>query len=359
MVTIMIPTKNHSDFEIVIRQLSYYADIGFKHWIFIADSSEEFHLRKTKDAIDKLRNRLNILYKEYPGKNNAECFFELNKLLTTPYVAFCGDDDFLIPQGIEKCMEFLKDNRDYVAAHGTSVLSVINPNDENYGISVGRYLIKEFEEEESSQRLLTYARESTVVMFALHRSEAWKVMFRQAPLIHNIGLSTEVLPCCISVIIGKIKNIKTLYLVRQVHPGRFIHSDIINQISDSYWPDSFIRFKESIIEELCINEALKRQEACDITKEVFRRYLKSLMNENNGHCIPNEAFLERTKSFLKKINYIKKYFLPFWRKIRDVKYKFFANDEISLFALLSKYSIYHTDFMPVYKVLLNSYNMKL
>ena len=116
MLTIMISTKNRSDF--LYRALSYYQKERFSGKIIIADSSTGHHLEQTKLNIELLRNDLNIFHYEFPNLNEPQSTQKLVQMLDTPYGAWVADDDFLIPSGLKDSIAFLELNPDYSSAAG-------------------------------------------------------------------------------------------------------------------------------------------------------------------------------------------------------------------------------------------------
>ena len=44
--------------------------------------------------------------------------FEGASLIQTDYSVLCADDDFIIPSSLNKCINFLKNNKSYSSAHG-------------------------------------------------------------------------------------------------------------------------------------------------------------------------------------------------------------------------------------------------
>ena len=114
MMTLIVPTMNRSDF--LVRQLGYYRDVGFQGCICIGDSSDTVHVERTKRALKAFQGKLNIVYREYPHLNDAECLKQLLDLVVTPYAAFVADDDFLVPAALEQCARFLDNHPDYSAA---------------------------------------------------------------------------------------------------------------------------------------------------------------------------------------------------------------------------------------------------
>lgn len=105
-VTILIPAHNRP--ERLARLISYYRGTGAK--LLIPDSSA----KKYSGDIDGD----NIIYRHYPDTHMLVKVRDVLGLITTPYVAYCADDDFAVPEGLAAAARFLDMNPDYCIAQG-------------------------------------------------------------------------------------------------------------------------------------------------------------------------------------------------------------------------------------------------
>lgn len=328
MLTIMIPTMNRSDF--LIRLLNYYADTGYKHWISIGDSSDPEHVEKTKNAIKNIGGRLKVIYNEFPGLNDAECMQQIVKTVSTPYVVFVADDDFLVPNGLEKCISFLENNQDYNSAHGIANVFTLQSS-APYGkfVSSYNYRLPSIEAETASQRILDHLSNYSVALFCVHRIESWKDMYADITPKH---FAAEMLPCCLSVIHGKVKQLDCFYLVRQNHNIRFKQPDRHEWMSSPDWDTSYNYFIDRLAEELSLQDGITLEKSRNIIENTFKLYLDSW-----------------TKSMIyARIGKVARY-IPFMKYIITY-YKNKCSGNLSLKMLLNPSSPYHSDFMPVYRI---------
>jgi glycosyltransferase domain-containing protein len=107
-LTIIIPTYNRS--KNLIRLIKFYSEINVN--IIVLDASENQEFFVNNDQLNYIHLR---------GSKLHERLLYASKLVTTNYVAICADDDFLFPQGLEKCIEFLEINRDYSCVQGAYI----------------------------------------------------------------------------------------------------------------------------------------------------------------------------------------------------------------------------------------------
>lgn len=345
MLTIIVATKNRSDF--MIRLLDYYADTDYKHWIYIGDSSDSFHFERTQAVIDQLKDKLKVRIYRCPDLNVRESVGKLLETVTTPYVCHIGDDDFLVTAALEDCIEFLESNKGYVGANGRgAVFSLKNSGAKGRFHSLGSYAQKGVEADTAVDRLSLYLKDRFVTLFSVQRLPVWKLMYKDNSSILDRALGDELLPCCLSVIQGKIKHLKGLYLFRQVHDKRNLFPNSFDWIMDSNWLPSYKGFRDSLIQALIEKDGIGQEPAERVIKQVFWRYLKSALSAGYAHHYggAKRSRLIGMKKVLKGIPGISK-------TVNNIKSVVSSSKNLSLPALLNRYSPYHNDFMPVYRAI--------
>lgn len=105
-VTVIIPAHNRP--ERLKRLLDYYAGTGIR--IIVPDSSDNRYTGSIDSSTTVYihRPRLHFLHK----------IKEILPIISTPYVLYCADDDFAVPEAIEEIAGFLDANPDYSVAQG-------------------------------------------------------------------------------------------------------------------------------------------------------------------------------------------------------------------------------------------------
>lgn len=347
MLTILISTMNRSDF--LKRALHYYAKTKYRHWIYIGDSSDAFHSGEAKKTIESLKSVLNVRYFEYPSCRDSECMKMMIDEVTTPYAAYVADDDFLVPAGIDKCMDFLRKNEDYMGANGKAfVFTLKEPGAWGEFVSVGPYGQNELVGDTAVQRLRVFSNVYAyfTALFSILKTEAWKQMYKYSFDIADRSFAGELAPCFIAAIEGNIKHIDTLYLGRQVHKRRYRLPDGFDWITDAKWNDSYQIFFNSLTEGLVRKDGIDEKSARDIVKQVLWRYLSTGLSSKfqsvYGKPLPRAR--KRLKEIVKNIPAA----APLLYKIKELTLP------MSLPALLSRRSPYHQDFMLLYNHITNA-----
>ena len=111
-VTIVIPT--HCRHGYLKRCVDWFSKGGYP--IVVVDS--------TLTPWDVPSELCNVKYIYVPGGFEVylkKFLLALNQV-KTPYVAFCGDDDFILPSGLDQSVDFLKSNDDYSFCQGYSYM---------------------------------------------------------------------------------------------------------------------------------------------------------------------------------------------------------------------------------------------
>ena len=340
MITIIIPTMNRSDF--LIRLLNYYTKVGYAHWICIGDSSEGDHLERTREAIVGLKGRLKVVYRECPGLSEYECTSQLIQAVSTPYLAWVADDDFILPPALDECVRFLGDNRHYSVALGRAVVLSLKTSGPYGDVqSIGPYGLRSIEAETARERLINHLSHYSNPNFGVHRTNEFIAAYHKVVSLSDKSF-TELLPNCMSCLQGNVKRLDNLYLVRQGHDRRYLLPDAYDWITGPNWHTSYQIFSNCLAEELVKQDGITHEEAHAVVKQAFWAYLK------NGLYRKYQQRYEGKRdpgawSYLKKIGKHFPIASNYLRRLRP------HSDGRSLSDLLNPKSPYHNDFMPVYR----------
>ncbi len=346
MITLIVPTMNRSDF--LIRLLRYYRDLGFKGCIAISDSSNADHIERTRKEIEALKGSLDIIYREYHQIGDVRGQQQLIDLVTTPYVAIMPDDDFIVPAALEECRLFLESHPDYSAVHGIGMALSLQASGPYGQVSFVRpYERSVIESESASQRILDHLKNYTTTLFSVHRIESWRVMYRDVHLLNDDKtFSWELLPCCLSVILGKVKELDCLYLMRQEHPQRYILPGKYAWVRNPNWPKLYQVFIDLLAREVAAKDGITGEAAKEIVEQAFGLYMTQLLGRDwrNHSGLPNPGVYNNLRKFISRIPGV----LQVWGALYSSKSK--GREETSLLAeLLNPSSLYHSDFMPIYR----------
>ena len=118
-LTILITLKDRSSYT--YRLMRHFDEIKCPFKILLADGGAD------KNLEDNLRNRVNYpnvnyRYVRYPYDEDFPAYYSKMKNsaveVDTPYVLSIDNDDFICAEGVQKCVDFLNNNPNYVSSRG-------------------------------------------------------------------------------------------------------------------------------------------------------------------------------------------------------------------------------------------------
>jgi glycosyltransferase domain-containing protein len=196
----------HGRHENLDRQLVYYKESGIP--ILVADSSKEKHVF-SQPILD------NLLYEYTPGITYTQKIEHVLQIVNTPYVVLCADDDFIVPEGIDACIEFLEKNKDYSVAQGLIIRyykELVN-NKVRFDTLYENNISNDSDNVET--RLFQLFNPYKSLLYAVHRTDLLKKTFISAGnSIKNLFLN-EYLVSIIPTLFGKTKELDSLYQIRE------------------------------------------------------------------------------------------------------------------------------------------------
>jgi glycosyltransferase domain-containing protein len=345
MVSIIVPTINRPDF--LIRLLRYYAKISSPFPIVIGDSSTPDHVDKLKPIIEELKNSLQLDYVLYPDLNDSQTIRALADRVKTPYVVFVADDDFLIPNSLKKCIDFLDKNADYSAVHGKGIVFALQVTG-CYGpfSGLGNYPQPVVGQQRASERLLAHLSNYRVSLFSVHRTKTWQRMYQNIHLSKDKSF-TELLPSCLSAVFGKIKELDCLYLIRQGHSQRYFLPDVFDWLTGPHWLSSYENFRDVLAKELSIEDSISLHRSQEIVKQAFWAHISHLLSLKFGQKYQTFSLREGYKRKLQQSVIWRDHIFPFLQMGRS---KVYRSNHLELNMLLHRRSPYHADFMPFYEL---------
>lgn len=355
MLQIIIPTRNRNDF--LERLLNYFSKVGCEFEILIADSSSETARVKNENTIAELSKSLRIKYYHFNTEISVEGkVFEALNHVNSKYSVLCADDDFLIPNTLKQCIEFLENYKDYSVAHGKSVMVGFGKS----SIIVNNYPQRNIEDEDAGLRLINHLGSYSTTFYSIQKTETLKHNWDSARKYTSDILFGELLPSCLSIVQGKSKSLDSLYMVRQYHENSTATLNLSKVYADLFsnsekLEEAFSSFQYSLTEEMkkCgySNESEIRENISDafwsfISDQQTQDYIIKGIAEKSG--IGQEIIKEKIKSTIEeKLK---------WKNngIFKKQLKHESALPLDIFSLLSADSQYRKDFLPAFNAMIES-----
>jgi glycosyltransferase domain-containing protein len=214
-LTILITTYNR--YTLLKRLITFYNSFDFEVKIIVLDSSSNTSI--DKDLYSMLNSK-NIIWKKY----DPEIFFankiaDGSQLIKTEFSVLCADDDFIFPYALEEAIDYLKKNKDFSSCLGNQYKHhILNFFGKKFVIfqqsSVNG---SEIIDNDCFDRILKYMSGKSIYypFYAVHRSNDLKKIWKQTSAYVDYWGLSEVLPCAISLTLGKMRVMNIPYTTRE------------------------------------------------------------------------------------------------------------------------------------------------
>lgn len=278
-ITIIIPTYNRPDY--LKRILSYYNDAKGGFEFVVADSSSDENKKKNKETVKSFQN-LSISYLAgYPDDINPWYKFEdALQSVHTKYAVFCGDDDFVTPNGIKQVANFLEENSDFAVAHGNYIGFFAEKNAFAWKVA-GDFKSIEFPEAQKrmSEHLSNY---SISTFYGAHRTDFLKMIFEEIRKFTNDNRFGELLPSILTLIYGKMKKIDILYAAHEINPKStgLVTDTLYDFKKANTFGEKYDNFKNCLADHLVKNSELELDGAKIAVDKAMSAYFEKNYPEN-------------------------------------------------------------------------------
>ena len=272
-LTIIIPTKNRPEF--IKKQLIYYRNQNFKGKILFLDSSSKkiFNNLKKYIVINDYKNTqiFNVMGTSF------DTFKSKAKMIKTKYVLFSGDDDFYIVKSLTKMIRNLKNSSEFIGITGKALQIETGGTNNDKVLSYNFYNINSNMHRHPLNRLKQITKNYSVVLFSILNTKKFLEIVHNVPASHKMHFTfqTEVLPCFLIALSGRIKKVKNLFLFRLVGHRRITHETLGQLKKNNFFNKSYI---------LCINiiyNFLKIKNKNKNTKFKIKNYIESYFTYSN------------------------------------------------------------------------------
>lgn len=206
-ITYLIPT--HERHGYLRRALDYYRSVDAD--ILVADSSAQ-----ALPEAGSLPAR--VAYRHFPGQGYMQKLSQVARMVDTPFVVLCADDDFTVPRAVAACQAFLEANADYASAQGDYLNALMEPGGIHLWPAYPQALEVRVDAALATERLLEMQSPYVPVYYAVHRTQSLRDYARLAEGLENYNL-LEMLFALVAAIHGKHARLPMLFGVREVVPS--------------------------------------------------------------------------------------------------------------------------------------------
>jgi glycosyltransferase domain-containing protein len=356
-VSIVIPTKERPFF--LSKVLAYYARQRYRWPILIGDGSGQAGYDANRRIVEALDGRLDITHERYPDISVHATVVELLELVRTPYTAFSGDDDFLVPEHVDRSAQFLDTHPEYAVAGGVAAwVSVAgDPVGALRVTDASRGPLRTIDNNLPSRRIVAWAYPlRSINTFSVQRTQQMRFGWREAA---RLGLDSpgrvdtplyEVCFNVLSLIQGKQVCLSGLYHVMPRHVYKHPGVSAFDRMAGWNWPKQIGGMVACWAEEIVKREEIEYDKAHAVAKAVFLSWLIPYITRYRDNRLRENGLLREVALSRRPIREVIGA-IPGARRIARALRGIAARDEVSLESFLSPRSPYHADFMPIYRIL--------
>jgi glycosyltransferase domain-containing protein len=226
LLTVVVPTYNRSD--LLFRTLGFLQSGSVRVPIIVADGSDDTHAR-VNSGCSSLSDNISYFHlptgTEEPIKSYFRRVIDVMGRLTTPYVVFCGDDDIAVVDNALRSAQFLEDNKDYVACHGSYLL--FRYVGDAIQIEDIAYEGESIDGDEIGSRLMQLFSRYEAPYYAVFRVSTQRRLLPRC-LDVEMPLWPETYHSTAAVVEGKIKRLDNIHCLRNIgipaHHGHVIRN---------------------------------------------------------------------------------------------------------------------------------------
>ncbi len=323
ILTVLVCLKDRSTFT--ERLFNYLSMIKYPYTVFFADGSlgdehELFFRNKQNREVD-----FHFIYKRYPKDISLEvfykkCYASILKV-NTPYVMLADNDDFVVPEGQEKCIEFLNNNPDYVGCNGRVPGVVLSPfPGEAYGKHI-QYLAyycnvmdKQVLVDQASacKRIQSYIQNFYSIFYSVFRTESLVNTFKNIQEFNfsDLGI-VELFLSYMQLAQGKIHSIQEVTYIRQKGSSytAAMQKDWFHRLFYTNWLSDCKVALRSVSSLIATKEGLNENTVYEELYENLSTRLRNRYIHNDFHILKNaDKLLTKEKIKLIFLNKIFKKF---------------------------------------------------
>jgi glycosyltransferase domain-containing protein len=284
--TVLLTTANRP--EELERLFTFWGKTGLERPVIVLDSSPPEIAARNRETCGRFRFPDPILYHSFP-----ETVYPFEKWhrsmaeVTTPYVIFAAEDDFLIPSSLAQCEEFLDRNGDYAVCQGFYLSfrksgNVVRLFEDSFTTSNDANTPEE--------RLLKQFSHYGHFTYGLRRTSLWNewpksIQDAAEAIPVEAGGVQEMTDAMLCLISGKVKRLPVLQIMRNGQPT-----------PEDSWKKTFVfgpnfsrtilSFKTILSEALSVTGRRSRENNEFLLDECLRIYFSTLFKTSERQDLP-------------------------------------------------------------------------
>ena len=291
-LSIVIFTHNRQHY--LKRVLSYYKPYDIK--IIIVDS--------TKSKADQSMVRAhNIIYLHRPDEVIIKKLKQAVAKVQTEYMAFCADDDFAIPRALSRCVEFLRENTDYVTALGNFAFFKWENNTIRWKAA---YHVRESIDNSSAhERFIETIGKSMhfQLLYSVCRTGVMQKIYEDMPMHSNTVLHEHYVLALLSIY-GKVKHLPIFYGAREEAANAVAYElmKFIQMKDDVKYKSEYQDFIDTLVNAIEKVDRISKEDAADYVMNGMDDLFKK--EKRSSKVVFSGRFFDRIKMLFPRLLYV-------------------------------------------------------
>lgn len=218
--SLLVPTWEGTPF--VRRLLEYLRAERYPGHVVLSDNSSAQH-REFIRTCPQRYPELWLEVQEYePGIGFVDKLVRSLAQIEASYVMLCGQDDFVVPEGVEELLRLIDANPGLACVRGRVARFQLRrlagaERARAAAIDFNKHPMLAYEDAQPVARVLAHMRAYTSTLYSLHRrSQLLDCMRRTDRATRNV-VFWQYLSSCITVALGPVACLDRLFLARQIH----------------------------------------------------------------------------------------------------------------------------------------------
>lgn len=300
-LTVVVPSYNRQDY--ICRLATYYTGTSLN--ILVLDGSDE------EIALDK-KNIFPANFKYiYLNKDFLNRLKLASEMVDTPYVCLLGDDEFLFPETLLNCIDFLSRNEDFVCCSGLYIN--FRYNHSNHKI-VGKktlsddYINHQFAQESLGERLKKhFSNYQATTVYSVIKKSIWKNALQAFTFSTSCTYSPEISFEAVVSSAGKTKILNELYSLRSSENNPISNKKWNRKLRFNQWyvdnnyADEIKEWSKTVSKVISVTTNTPVEKIQQLLAESINSYIQSLNIPTEVKYSYNQIKIRKMVQVIKKI----------------------------------------------------------
>lgn len=268
LLTILTPTYNRSQF--LHRMLRFLRATQFPFRAIIVDSSDPQEQQRNEWLFQQFSEELSLEYVCASSSLIRKCT-PILKELSSPYVAFLADDDFLFWRKLVDFVQYLERNPSCATVQGRVINATDMSSDGSGYIACRSMQMRDILAGSPIDRLVEYVERPFSTFYGVHRTDLLARAFRVTDESTDYDASRgfpEAMLLLLAPLYGKIKTIDEVHYLQVDHKTTCTRT--VPKIAQSHRESEFVcRFCDGLIRELLDCASIDIDAAASLAEDVL------------------------------------------------------------------------------------------